>query len=161
MAKFNLDRNKGKVSDIKQNIDTKKSELAQLEENKQKLLEAGTDIQGSDIDEDAQRTIMQEINRALEENAEKGQELSDEMNADAKDLEDLKQETQDSMESNKSEREKLEKKQAILDKIGLGRTLDDALTELDDNMTDLNEFQESLIETEKEMDETAKKLSML
>lgn len=161
MGNFSLDRSKGKVSDIKQNIENKKGELAQLEENKQKLLDAGTDIQGADIDENVQNQIMQEINRALEDNAEKGKELSDEMNEDAKDLEDLKQETQASMESNKTEREKLQEKQSVLDKIGLGGSLDDALTELDDNMGDLTEFQESLIETERDMDETAKRLSML
>ena len=161
MGNFSLDRSKGKVSDIKQNIENKKGELAQLEENKQKLLDAGTDIQGADIDENVQNQIMQEINRALEDNAEKGKELSDEMNEDAKDLEDLKQEAQASMESNKTEREKLQEKQSVLDKIGLGGSLDDALTELDDNMGDLTEFQESLIETERDMDETAKRLSML
>ena len=161
MGNFSLDRSKGKVSDIKQNIENKKGELAQLEENKQKLLDAGTDIQGADIDENVQNQIMQEINRALEDNAEKGKELSDEMNEDAKDLEDLKQEAQASMESNKTEREKLQEKQSVLDKIGLGGSLDDALTELDDNMGDLTEFQESLIETERDMDETAKRLSMI
>ena len=39
MGNFSLDRSKGKVSDIKQNIENKKGELAQLEENKQKLLQ--------------------------------------------------------------------------------------------------------------------------
>ena len=64
---FNLERNKGKVDEIKQNIEAKKSELAKLEENKEKLMDAGSDIQGSEIDEEVQETIMEQINRALEE----------------------------------------------------------------------------------------------
>jgi len=158
---INLDRNKGKVSDIKQNIDNKKGELAKLEENKEKLLEAGTDIQGSDIDENVQKQILQEINQALEDNAEKGQELSDEMNDDANDLEEMKQETAESMDSNDEERSKLEQKKALLDRFGLGGSLDDALSELDDNKKDLEEFNDTLIETEKEMHEVSQKLSSL
>ena len=161
MAKVNLERNKGKVIDIKGNTDTKKNELEKLETNKQEIHDAITDIQGADIDENSQKIIMQDLNRRLEENAEKGKELADEMNADAKILGELKEEAQTSMDSNTSEREKLEKKQAIVEKIGLGGIFEGALTELDNNMTDLQEYQESLMETEKELDETAKKLSML
>ena len=91
---YSLERNKGKVSDIKQNIDTKKSELKNLEENKENLLEAGREVQRSEIDEDVQKTLMDQINQALEANAEKGDELADDMNVDAKDLENMKQEMQ-------------------------------------------------------------------
>lgn len=158
---INLDRNKGRVSDIKQNIENKKGELTKLEENKEKLIEAGTDIQASDIDENVQKQILQELNLALENNAEKGQDLSNEMNGDANDLEKMKQETLDSMGSNDEERKKIEQKKALLDRVGLGSSLDDALSELDDNKKDLEEFNESLIETEKEMHEVSQKLSLL
>lgn len=158
---INLDRNKGRVSDIKQNIENKKGELTKLEENKEKLIEAGTDIQASDIDENVQKQILQELNLALENNAEKGQDLSNEMNGDANDLEKMKQETLDSMGSNDEERKKIEQKKALLDRVGLGSSLDDALSELDDNKKDLEEFNESLIETEKEMHEVSRKLSLL
>lgn len=158
---INLDRNKGRVSDIKQNIENKKGELTKLEENKEKLIEAGTDIQASDIDENVQKQILQELNLALEDNAEKGQDLSNEMNDDANDLEKMKQETLDSMGSNDEERKKIEQKKALLDRVGLGSSLDDALSELDDNKKDLEEFNESLIETEKEMHEVSQKLSLL
>ena len=158
---INLDRNKGRVSDIKQNIENKKGELTKLEENKEKLIEAGTDIQASDIDENVQKQILQELNLALEDNAEKGQDLSNEMNDDANDLEKMKQETLDSMGSNDEERKKIEQKKALLDRVGLGSSLYDALSELDDNKKDLEEFNESLIETEKEMHEVSQKLSLL
>lgn len=158
---INLDRNKGRVSDIKQNIENKKGELTKLEENKEKLIEAGTDIQASDIDENVKKQILQELNLALEDNAEKGQDLSNEMNDDANDLEKMKQETLDSMGSNDEERKKIEQKKALLDRVGLGSSLDDALSELDDNKKDLEEFNESLIETEKEMHEVSQKLSLL
>lgn len=83
------------------------------------------------------------------------------MNGDANDLEKMKQETLDSMGSNDEERKKIEQKKALLDRVGLGSSLDDALSELDDNKKDLEEFNESLIETEKEMHEVSRKLSLL
>lgn len=158
---FNLERNKGKVDEIKQNIEAKKGELAKLEENKEKLMDAGTDIQGSEIDEEVQETIMEQINRALEENAEKGTELSGEMDSDARQLDELKQETSESISSNDEQKSKLEQKKALLDRFGLGGSLEDAISELDDNKQDLEEFNEELIETEKEMHEVSHKLSSL
>ncbi|MBQ4648476.1 MAG: hypothetical protein IJB76_04880 [Clostridia bacterium] len=158
---FNLERNKGKVDEIKQNIEAKKSELAKLEENKEKLMDAGSDIQGSEIDEEVQETIMEQINRALEENAEKGTELSGEMDSDARQLDELKQETSESISSNDEQKSKLEQKKALLDRFGLGGSLEDAISELDDNKQDLEEFNEELIETEKEMHEVSHKLSSL
>lgn len=158
---FNLERNKGKVDEIKQNIEAKKGELAKLEENKEKLMDAGTDIQGSEIDEEVQETIMEQINRALEENAEKGTELSGEMDSDARQLDELKQETSESISSNDEQKSKLEQKKALLDRFGLGGSLEDAISELDDNKQDLEEFNEELIETEREMHEVSHKLSSL
>lgn len=158
---YNLERNKGKVSDIKQNIDTKKGELKNLEENKENLLEAGMEVQASEIDEDVQEVLMEQINQALEANAEKGDELADDMNADAKDLENMKLETQESVHSNIEERSSLEKKQELLEKFGLGNKLDGALSELDNNKSQLEEFNQSLIETGQEVDKVSLELRSL
>ncbi|MCI6997024.1 MAG: hypothetical protein MR936_09595 [Eubacterium sp.] len=158
---YSLDRNKGKVSDIKNNIDIKQGELKNLEKNKQSLIDAGMEIKGSQIDEDVQKTLLNEINSALEANAEKGKELASDMNADARDLEDLKQETQESMQSNQEQRKSLEKKKASLDIFGLGNKMDDALSELDDNKTQLEDFNKSLIETSQELDKISQLLNSL
>lgn len=158
---YNLERNKGKVSDIKQNIDTKQNEFKDLEKNKDELLEAGIEIQNSNIDENVQENLMNQINQALEANAEKGDELADEMNLDAKDLEDIKQETQESVQSNITERKNLEKKQKLLDKFGLGNKLDNAISELDDNKAQLEDFNQSLIDAGQKIDQVSQKLRSL
>lgn len=161
MSGFSIDRNKGKISDIKQNIENNKGELAKLEENKQNLLDAGTDIQASDIDEDTQKKIMDLINQALEENAEKGEECADAMTDDVKDLEDMRQETQESMQSNEQEKEKLEKKKALLDRVGLGGSLEEGIAELDDNRMQLDELMDNLSNTEQELNAVSQKLRAL
>ena len=161
MAGYSIDRNKGKVSDIKQNIENKKGELSKLEENKQALLDAGTELQASDLDEDVQQVLMEQINRALEENAEKGDEISDQMTSDVQDIEEMRQETQESMQSNEEEKSKLEQKKALLDRFGLGGALEEGISELDDNKMQLEEFMDDLMNTEQELTEVSQKLRSL
>lgn len=161
MAGFRIEDKKNKVSDIKKNIETKKGELEQLEKHKQELLDAGTDMQGSEIDDDSQATIMELINEALEDNAEKGKELSSEMNSDLESIEGMKQETQESVKSNESQRKSIESKKALLDKFGIGGKLESAISELDANRGQLDNLNDSLIETEKELSNVSAKLGML
>ena len=110
---YNVEKTKNKIGEIKKNIETKKGELSNLEKNKQELLDAGVSVQGADLDEKVQKTVMDAINNALEANAEKGQELNSELSENMSDLESLKQNTQNSLESAKSEKAKIEHKKAL------------------------------------------------
>lgn len=158
---YSIDRSRGKVSDIKQNIEQKRNEAKSLEENKRELLDAGLEIQDSDLEENVQRRLLQEIAEALEDNSEKAEELSDEMNPDVTDIEDMKQETQLSTESNMSERSSLEQKKQLLDRFGIGSSIDAAISDLDGNRADLEDFMESLIDTGKELDDLARRFSTI
>lgn len=158
---YNIDRSRGKVSDIQRNIENKRSEANALEENKQELLESRIEIEDSDLDENVQRRLVQEIANALQENREKAQEISDEMNADVADIEEMKQEAQVSMESNVSVRASLERKKQLLDRFNAGSSLDAGLVDLEDNRMDLEGFMDSLIDTGKELDDLARRLSTI
>ena len=158
---YNIDRSCGKVSDIQRNIENKRSEANALEENKQELLDSRIEIEDSDLDENVQRRLVQEIANALQENREKAQEISDEMNADVADIEEMKQEAQVSMESNVSVRASLERKKQLLDRFNAGSSLDAGLVDLEDNRMDLEGFMDSLIDTGKELDDLARRLSTI
>lgn len=158
---YSIDRSREKVSDIKQNIEQKRNEAKSLEENKRELLDARLEIQDSDLDENVQRRLLQEIAEALENNSEKAEELSDEMNPDVTDIEDMKQETQLSTESSISERSSLEQKKQLLDRFGIGSSIDAAISDLDGNRADLEDFMESLIDTGKELDDLARRFSTI
>lgn len=158
---YNVEKTKGKINEIKRNVETKKGELSDLEKNKQALLDAERSVQGADLDEKVQKTVMDVINNALEANAEKGQELSTEMNEDMSTLENMKQETQESLESSNSEKGKLEQKKALLDKLGLGQYLEQGISDLDDNKRELSGINEELIEAQREISETSTKLELL
>lgn len=158
---YSVEKTKGKINEIKKNVESKKGELSDLEKNKQALLDAEISVQGADLDEKVQKTVMDAINNALEANAERGQELSTEMNEDMSTLEDMKQETQESLESSKSEKGKLEQKKALLDKLGLGQHLEQGISDLDDNQRELSGINEELIEAQREISETSTKLELL
>lgn len=158
---YNIDRSRGKVSDIQRNIENKRSEANVLEENKQELLDSRIEIEDSDLDENVQRRLVQEIANALQENREKAQEISDEMNADVADIEEMKQEAQVSMESNVSVRASLERKKQLLDWFNAGSSLDAGFVDLEDNRMDLEGFMDSLIDTGKELDDLARRLSTI
>ena len=157
----NIDKVKDKQSDIKRNLDTKKKELNQLEERKQALLDSGIDVQNSDMDESTKRLVMEQINQALEENSEKGKEFSSEITDDLMSLEDMKQEISEMTESTEQERRNLEQKKSILDKFGLGKNIDSAMSEMDDSKSQLENVHGDLIETEREVSDIARQLNSL
>lgn len=158
---YSVEKTKNKIGEIKKNIETKKGELSNLEKNKQELLEAGMSIQGADLDAKVQKTVMDAINNALEANAEKGQELNNELNENMSDLEDMKQNTQNSLESSKSEKTKLEQKKAMLDKIGGGRFLEKGISDLESNQKELGDINKELTNAQREISNTAQKLALL
>ena len=158
---YNVEKTKNKISEIKKNIETKKGELANLEKNKQELLDAGMSVQGADLDANVQKKVMDAINNALEANSEKGQEVSSELNENMSDLENMKQSTQDSLESSKSEKTKLEQKKALLDKFGLGQPLEKGISDLENNQKELSDINQELIDAQREISETSTKLNLL
>ena len=158
---YNVEKTKNKIGEIKKNIETKKGELSNLEKNKQELLDAGVSVQGADLDEKVQKTVMDAINNALEANAEKGQYLNSELSENMSDLESLKQNTQNSLESAKSEKAKIEHKKALLDKLGLGQHLERGISDLENNQKELGDINKELIDAQREISATSTKLDLL
>lgn len=161
MANRSIDKVTDMHNDVKRNLETKKSELEDLEKRKKELLDAGIAVQGSDMDEKVIQTIMGEINRSLEENSEKGEELSTEMTDDVKNLDDMKTDVQEMSKSAEDQKKKLEGKKSILDKFGLGKGIENAISEIDSNQVDLENLQNGLLESEHELNQISQKLNSL
>lgn len=161
MGGFRIEQVKNKETEIKSNIENKKKEYDDLSATKEKLMDAGFEVQSSDIDDNVKNTIMEMINAGLNENSEKGDKLSCEMNSDLEALQDLKDDTRQSLDSNLSETEKLQKKKEWLDKIGIGGVLDNSISELQENQKELENLTESMLETERELMDVAHRLNSL
>lgn len=158
---YSIEKSKGRISEIKKKLETKKGELAELEQNKRELMEAGTELGGSNLDERTQGVMMDSIDQSLDANAQRGQELSGEMNADLQDLEAMRQETQESMESNEQETAKAERLKGLLDKFGIGGAMDKGLSALSENRQELADVEQELANAQQEIFDLSTKAGML
>lgn len=161
MGSHSIDKIKDKQCDVKRNIDTKKSELSQLEQRKQSLLDSGTEVQNSNMDDEIKKQVMELINGELEMNSDKGKELSSKMLDDLQSLTEMKIEVSEMLESTEDNRQKLEQKKSILDKFGLGKNIDSAISDMSSSENQLNELGDSLLGTEEELNKTSQRLNML
>lgn len=163
MAKGNrsIDKITDTQKDVQRSLEQKKGELSQLEENKSALLEAGTEVQGSEMDEKVKQTVMELINSELEANAEKGKEKSQEMTEDLQKLESSKEEVETMKESSASERQKLENKKNLLERFGLGGQMDSAISDMENHEQELDDLHQSLMDDEQELNAVSQKLSGL
>ena len=151
MGKINIEASKGKVTDIKGNIDSKQKELKDLEQRKQDIMDAHNDIDAANIDEKTQKLVFEALADARQEISERGEKLSNELDGDSSMLEEMAQEVDESKGDTEAERAKLEQKKALLDKIGLGASLEGGISEMDENITQLEELRQSISETSKEV----------
>lgn len=157
----NLDQRKGQITDIKGNIETKKNQLDNLTEQKKVLLEAGTEIQGTSLDNRVIQTVMDSINQSLRDVESKGSELSAELSSDAQMLEEIREDTERDIESAEAERRSLEQKKSLLDRFGLGASLDQGLSELSTHSSELDSVKNDAIQAMQELSRVSSQLDGL
>lgn len=147
MANFSLEKSRQKVSDKGQSIAAKKGQLEKLETGKQQALDARTEIESSDISEEAKEAIIESLNAKMEQIAEQGEELSDEVGDDLKELEDIKQEAQEAEDSAEDQEKKLEDRAAVVEKLrGLSGLFDGAIGQVETDARQIGEVKDSIIE---------------
>ena len=158
MAKsYDAKKIKGEVKEIKKNIEMQKGEVGKLEEQKQALVEAMMEVEGSNIDVDAKQVIHEAVNAAIEKNREKGKEISNNLGQEIKTLESNKQESQESMSDAKNEKKKLEQRKKLLDRFGIGGTLDSGISKLEANIQEIEGINEEIIQAMQELSQVSGK----
>lgn len=162
MAKgYDISQNIEGIKEIKNNLETKKSEISKLEEQKQQLLDAVTDISGANIDENTKKAVNDALNSSLEVNSQKGQEISNEMGSEMKRLEEIKQDTMDSVFDATSQKASIDKKKNLLDRFGIGGMLERATGALDANIQELSDIKDESIEVMRELEKASQKAGMI
>lgn len=158
---YDLSKSKEGIKEIKTNLENKKGELSKLEEQKQQLLDAITDVEGAKIDDSTKKVIEDSLKSSLEANKNKGGELSNELGKEMKRMEEIKQDAMESMSDASNQKSSLMKKKSMLDRFGIGKMLDGATKHLDQNMKDLEEVKDDSIETMRELEQASLKASTL
>lgn len=158
MAKgYDTKKIKGEVKEIKKNIEMQKGEVGKLEEQKQTLVEAMMEVEGSNIDDETKRVIHEAVNAAIEKNREKGEEISNNLEKDIKTLENNRQESQESMSDAQDEKKKLEQRQKLLDRFGIGGALDSGISKLEANIQEIEGINEEIIQAMQELSQVSGK----
>lgn len=162
MSKFNIEKSRNQVQEVKNEIVQKKEYALQLENNKQETLDAATSIQGcEELDDSAQSRALEEINSELEEISEKAKDAADELNEQQEKLNEVREETEESISANESESQKLQQKKALLSKFGLGKSMENAIRELESNRQELGDLQEFITESDQELSDVSNKLNSI
>ena len=159
MAKaYDTNKNKGQIQEIKSTLETKEGEVSQLEQQKQELLGAITELSGLTLDEKTKQIVNDSLKQALEKNKEKGTELSDQIGESLKTLE---MNTQESMKSASQEKSSIEQKKKMLERFGIGGVLESATSELNQNIKELEEINDDSIKTMSKLEKVSQKAGHL
>lgn len=158
---YDTTKNKEKIQEIKSSLESKKGEVSQLEKQKQELLGAITELSGLNLDDKTKQVVNDSLKQALERNKEKGEEVSEQVGKSLKTLESIKQDTQESMESATQEKSSIDQKRKLLDKFGIGGTLDNATSELNRNIKELEEINDDSMKTMSELEKISHKAGHL
>lgn len=161
MTSFNLEKTGQKINETKRSIGMEKVQVENLTETKEQTLTAISELQGADISEEAKESAIGALNAKLEQVSEQGDKVSDELGEHLSELEDTKQEIQETIDSNQDQQKKLEQKKALLEKIGMGETMDKTLDILDNESNQLDNLLADTIEAMKEANEASMKAQML
>lgn len=158
---YDLRKNREKVKEIKTNLETKKNKIDQLESNKKQLVEAVMELSNMKITDQSKQIITESINSAIEQNKEKGLEVSNEIGQDLKDIESIKQDTMESLKDANIEKSNIDKKKNMLNKFGMGGALDKASGEIQSNISELNELKDDSINVMRDLEKASQKAGNL
>lgn len=161
MARYNIDRSKSNVSEIKESILEKQKKWENLESLKQKVFYGGIDLESANMDEEARIVLSEGLRKAREKITERGKELSSELNEDKAELEEISQETGDVQTDTEVQLRSTEQKRMLLDKVGLGASLDNAISKMDSSVGELSDLQGNISDVTRELMMTQMRLNDL
>ena len=161
MAKFSIERTSKKLSEISGEVHSQKGQIEMLGKSNEQLLMAITEIKGSGISEEAEKTATETLQRAKERNTEIAHEISDKLAENLKGLEDIAQETQEASDSNATQQKSLEVKKTILDHFGMGGLMEAARSTLEGEKSQLDSLMQTTIDIRKEADDGVRKADSL
>ena len=151
MARYSIDRSKSNVSEIKERIQDTQKRWENLESLKQKILYGGIDLESANMDEEARIVLSEGLRKAREKITERGKELSSELNEDKAELEEISQETSDVQADTEAQLRSSEQKRMLLDKVGLGGSLDNAINKMDSSIGELSDLQSNISDATNEL----------
>lgn len=101
MAGFSIEKSRKQVTELKQDVLTKKGMVEKLEKSKAEVIAARTAIESSGISEEFKTTIIKALEASRGQISEEGRKLGNEIGKDLKEIEREMQTVQETEENNK------------------------------------------------------------
>lgn len=158
MASFNIKETRGKTAEAGRKIEGMSAQMDTLKQKKNQLLEARTELEGAEIDEESKEMIREGLSSMMEQTQEDAESLSDKIGEQTEILEENMQETQEAEAETTRAKSSMEKKAAFLESLGIHGVLDGVQGKLESDLQSIEAVQAEIIEARK-MGEDAQRIA--
>lgn len=158
MANFNIKETRGKTSEAGRKIEGMSAQMDTLKQKKDQLLEARTELEGADIDEESKELMREGLSSMIEQTEDDAGSLSDQIGEQTAILEESMQEAQEAGDETARAKSSMEKKAAFLESLGIHGVLDGVQGKLESDLQSIEAVQAEIIEARK-MGEDAQRIA--
>lgn len=161
MSGYSIEKSKKHVNELNEKTEKDKIEVENLEQGKNEIIDARTEIEGADISGEAKEKIAEVLGEEGERLSETAKDKSDEIGNTLKEFEEEIQHIQEANENTKAEEKKLRDRKAVLEHIKMGGTMDGAISEATEESARIEELNSEAIKGRKESEDLARRLSVI
>lgn len=158
---YNMEQSRARITEVRETIENKRQQLDTLKEQKEALLDVKVSLDSSNLDATMQKTIMDSIDGSLEQVEQKSYEISKDANQNLRDLEKIRQDVEDDLTDTEKTQRGMDKTKQLLDKLGLGKSLDSGLNKLDDHRQNAEGLKEEVISAMADLEAVYRALDVL
>lgn len=149
MANFNIKEVRGKMVEAGRKIEAMSAQMDTLKQKKEQLLEARTELEGANIDEESKELLREAVSSMIERTETEAENLSDQISEQTGILEEGMQETQEAEAETASTRSSMEKRASFLESIGAQGMLEGSIDKLTDDLESIEALKSEIIEMRK------------
>lgn len=161
MSVFSIEKSKKHIAELGKGVNEKKDKIEKLEVAKKEVVDARTAIEGADISQEYKKEIVRNLMEKREQISAQGKKIGNEIGKDLKNIETEVQEIQRASDANTVQQKNLESKKSVLEKVGMGKLMENAIGQLQNEGKQLESITENILELRKKTEDTTKRANSL
>lgn len=158
MSGFSIETSKKHIGEVKEKTEKKKTEVENLEHERDALIETRTEVEGAGLSVEGEENVIKAVNEQRERVSKEAEKESDEIGDALKEIETEVENIQEANENAKREKKKIEDKQAILKRIKMDGTMQKIKSEVDKEIERTEEANKEAMEVRKEAEDLGRRV---
>ena len=159
--KRSIDSRRSRVQEINRQVDSARSHVETLREDKRRVLDDRTAISEADIDEGVRAQVVSEMAQALRHIDAMGQETHDSLDEGFYELAEIEAETREEISENEEKKQRVERVQGLLGVIGMDGVLNGAVGKMESHGLELHELLDESIESMRGLEDVSSRATHL